>query len=355
MSADASLPPAHLLYSTEFGEAWVGDSLQGVRDNVDDGSVSLFMTSPPFALRRKKEYGNRTPEEYIEWFVEFAKVFWDKLADDGSLVIDLGGSWNPGHPTRSLYQFELLLTLCKDLGEKNYHLAQEFYWYNPAKMPSPAQWVTVERIRVKDAVNVVWWLSKTKDPKASNRRVLKPYSDSMKKQLKRGSYNSGRRPGQQNVSKEAWNTEHKGSIPANQITAEHAVDASEIEDNWLAIANTDSASTYHRRLREAFANATPEQRAELEARVRNHPARFPLELPSFFIDFLTDSPGDLVIDPFAGSNVTGEAAERAGRRWKAFELSEPYLQGSVARFESVDWRGDGQPAIGETSTSPEDG
>ena len=366
--ADGALP-ARLLYSTPHGEAYVGDSLAGMCEHLDDESVQLFMTSPPFALRRKKEYGNKPADEYIAWFKEFAAVFWDKLKPDGSLVIDLGGSWNPGSPTRSLYQFELLIELCKHMDDgKNFHLAQEFYWYNPAKMPSPAQWVTVKRVRVKDAVNVIWWLSKSADPKASNRRVLQPYSRAMKDLLKRGTYNSGVRRGQQRVSKDAWAKEHEGSIPANQFSRTFdplqdganvdaaLAEATEDSVNWLEIANTDSMTRYHRVLRQLEKDTPKDDLPALRERIRSHPARFPVELPAFFIDFLTDSSDDLVVDPFAGSNVTGEAAERAQRPWRAFELHQPYLEGSVARFDAYEtgdilWHGEAEPVLDLTEKS----
>ena len=170
-----TLPPAAPLYRTDRGTAHVGDCLQGMRDHLADESVQLFMFSPPFALHRKKEYGNTESEEYVAWFRPFAEVIWDKLKPDGSLVIDLGGAWNKGSPTRSLYQFKVLIDLCENLGDRCFHLAQEFFWHNPAKMPLPAQWVNIERSRVKDSVNVIWWLSKTERPKADNRRVLQPY------------------------------------------------------------------------------------------------------------------------------------------------------------------------------------
>lgn len=67
-------------------------------------------------------------------------------------------------------------------------MAQDFYWYNPARLPSPAQWVTVERVRVKDSVNYIWWLSKTPHPKADNSRVLREYTDAMKRLIDSGTY-----------------------------------------------------------------------------------------------------------------------------------------------------------------------
>lgn len=337
-----------------------------MKRHLRNESVSLFMTSPPFALRRTKEYGNKPADEYIDWFKAFAAVMWDKLKLDGSMVVDLGGSWNPGEPTRSLYQYELLIELCKHMPHgKNFHLAQEFFWFNPAKLPSPAQWVTIERVRVKDAVNVVWWLSKTPTPKASNKRVLTPYSEAMQKLLKRQSYNAGKRPGGQMVSREAWKKRHRGAIPPNTLDEEWdplqepenriaisaaLADAVEDDVNWLEYSGTDSMSPYQVVLRELEHNTPEEEREELRERIRAHPARFPVQMPTFFIKLCTNSKKDLVVDPFAGSNVTGEAAERAGRRWRAFELELAYLQGSVARFQglepgSVTWHGAEAPVL----------
>lgn len=282
-------------YKTDLGAAYLGDALDFLK-LLPDCSVNLIVTSPPFALQRKKEYGNVEQEAYVAWLLEFAKEYYRVLAEDGSLVIDIGGSWVKGQPTRSLYHFKLLIALCEQL---NFHLAQEFYWWNPARLPSPAQWVTVERIRVKDAVDPVWWLSKSPRPKADNRKVLQPYSDSMKELLQRG-YKPKQRPSGWDIS-DKFSRDNGGAIPPN----------------LLEFANTESNSRYLVRCREAG--------------IKPHPARFPADLPEFFIKFLTD-PGDVVLDPFGGSNVTGEVAQRLGRKWLAFELVEEYLQGSKFRF-----------------------
>jgi site-specific DNA-methyltransferase (cytosine-N4-specific) len=284
-------------YSTALGAAYLGDSLEYLRQ-MPDSSVDLIMTSPPFALERKKEYGNVSSSEYVPWFLTFAHEFHRVLKNTGSLVIDIGGSWVKGQPTRSLYHFELVIALVKEV---NFHLAQEFYWYNPSKLPSPAEWVTVRRVRVKDGVNTVWWMSKTPNPKASNRRVLKAYSESMKKLLENG-YKAQLRPSGHDIS-DNFSKDNEGAIPSNLIV----------------LANTDSNGAYLRACREAG--------------LKPHPARFPHGLPEFFIRFLTDE-GDLVIDPFAGSNITGEVAESLGRQWRAFELSEEYLRASRFRFDN---------------------
>ncbi|MCB9639068.1 MAG: site-specific DNA-methyltransferase [Myxococcales bacterium] len=268
-----------------------------VLPEIETESVDLIMTSPPFGLVRKKEYGNVDASDYLGWFRAFAKEFHRCLKNSGSLVIDIGGSWEAGQPTRSLYHFKLLIMLCEEFG---FHLAQEFYWWNPSKLPTPAEWVNIRRVRVKDAVNCIWWLSKTPWPKASNRRVLTPYSDSMQSLLKNG-YKAKKRPSGHEIS-EKFSTDNGAAIPPNLI----------------ASANTESNSTYIRLCKERGINP--------------HPARFPSDLPEFFIRMLTDV-GDLVLDPFAGSCVTGEVAERLQRNWTCVEIMEDYVEGAKLRFE----------------------
>ncbi len=285
----------HPYYTQQFGAAYLDDSLK-LLAHVPDESINLVLTSPPFALTRKKEYGNESAEQYVEWFLKFASDFWRILSADGSLVIDLGGAYLPGYPVRSIYQFELLVRLCR---EHKFHLAQEFFHYNPARLPAPAEWVTVRRIRVKDSVNVVWWLSKTPSPKADNRRVLKPYSESMELLLRNG-YKAKLRPSGHDISTK-FNKNNEGAIPAN----------------LLEIANTESNSNYMRRCKEQG--------------IKPHPARFPAAFAEFFVNFLTTE-GDVVLDPFAGSNTTGYVAEIARRNWFAFELKQDYLDGSKLRF-----------------------
>lgn len=286
----------HPFHTTQYGTIYKGDSRGLLFGIAAEQSVDLIMTSPPFGLVRKKDYGNEDAHEYCEWFRPFAEGFHRVLKDSGSLVIDIGGAWKPGTPTRSLYHFELLIMLCKEYG---FHLAQEHYWWNPSKLPTPAEWVNVRRVRVKDAVNCIWWLSKTPFPKASNKRVLQPYSESMRSLLRNG-YVSKLRPSGHDIS-DNFMKDNGGSVPPN----------------ILAVANTESNGRY-----QDF------------CRINNiaiHPARFPAALPEYFIRMLTD-PGDVVLDPFAGSCVTGAVAERLKRRWTCSELSDEYLQGALARF-----------------------
>ncbi len=282
-------------HRTGRGQIIRGDSLN-VLASYDDNSVDLIMTSPPFGLVRKKDYGNVAADEYVDWFRPFGAAFNRILKNNGSLVIDIGGSWNKGYATRNLYHFKLLIMLCEEF---DFHLAQDFYWWNPSKLPTPAEWVTVRRVRVKDAINTVWWLSKTPWPKACNRRVLQPYSPSMRDLLRKG-YRAKKRPSGHDIS-EKFSIDNGAAIPPNLI----------------AIPNTESNSFYLRYCEEKG--------------FKPHPARYPAELPEYFIRMLTD-PGNLVVDPFAGSCVTGEVCKRLDRQWRCIELSDEYCEAALGRF-----------------------
>ena len=282
-------------YSTPLGRAHQGDA-RDLLAHVADASINLVFTSPPFALRRQKAYGNVAAADYIEWFWPIAEHIHRILTPDGSFVMELGGAWNPGSGTRSMFPYEFLVRL----GTK-FHLAQDFYWHNPSRLPTPAEWVTIRRTRVKEAVTHVWWLSKSTEPQADNRRVLVPYSKSMKRLLKDG-YKPAMRPSQHEIGPH-FQKDNGGAIPPNILT----------------IPNTRSHDEYIFRCRAAG--------------LPIHPARFPKELPEFFIRFLT-SEGDTVLDPFAGSNTTGQVAENLGRKWISIELDPDYVAGSKLRFDN---------------------
>ena len=289
-------PTYEPFHETDLGRIILGDSRDVLADYADH-SVDLIMTSPPFGLVRKKDYGNVEANEYVEWFKPFAAVFKRVLKENGSLVIDIGGAWNKGYPTRNLYHFKLLVMLCEKFG---FHLAQDFYWWNPSKLPTPAEWVTVRRIRTKDAINTVWWLSPNPWPRACNRRVLQPYSPSMRDLLEKG-YKAKKRPSGHDIS-DKFSINNGAAIPPNLI----------------ALPNTESNSYYLRYCEEKG--------------LKPHPARYPAELPEYFIRMLSD-PGDLVIDPFAGSCVTGEVCERLSRKWACIEILREYCEAALGRFE----------------------
>lgn len=286
------------LYFTKNGSAYVGDAL-ALLSELPDESIDLVMTSPPFALRRKKSYGNVEETEYVSWITPFSKEVFRVLKNSGSFVLDLGGAYRARMPSRSLYNFRVLLTLCDDVG---FHLAEDFYWFNPSKLPSPIEWVNKRKIRAKDSVNTVWWFSKTENPKADVRKVLVPYSDRMKKLIEDPGkfYAPKKRPSGHDISA-SFGKDNGGAIPSNLLT----------------IPNTDSNSSYLWLCKKLG--------------LKRHPARFPADLPAFFIKMLTDE-GDVVLDIFGGSNTTGFTSEALNRKWITFEENTEYLSASAFRF-----------------------
>ncbi len=285
-------------YYTSKGSTFIGDSLELLEELPDD-SVNLVITSPPFALQRKKEYGNLDQHDYIDWFLQFGRIVHRKLRKDGSFVVDFGGAYMKGVPVRTLYNFRVLIRMVDEVG---FFLAEDFYWFNPSKLPSPIEWVNKRKIRVKDSVNTVWWFSKTEWPKADITNVLAPYSDRMKKLIENPDkyYKPQLRPSGHDIGT-GFAKDNGGSIPPN----------------LLQIPNSESSGQY----------LTGCKLAD----VKRHPARFPAKLPEFFIKMLTE-PGDLVVDIFGGSNTTGQVAQAEDRRWMTFEAVPEYVAASAFRF-----------------------
>ena len=285
------------LFVTERGAAlWA--AAEDAIGYLDDGSVALILTSPPYPLIRQKAYGNRTAQEYVHWFLRLAQQWPRKLTPDGSIVLNLGDVWEAGRPTLSIYQERLLCTLIDELGLR---LAQRFSWFSPSKLPAPAEWVTVRRVRIKNAIEQLYWLSPSDTPYADNRQVLVPYSPSMQARLAEGGERQATRPSGHSLAGGAFGSDNGGAIPPNCLILPHTTST----DRYLEGCRAEHLPI--------------------------HPARFPIGLPEFFIKFLT-RPGDLVFDPFGGSSTTGEAAEKLDRRWVTTERILAYILGARHRF-----------------------
>ncbi len=237
--------------------------------------------------------------EYIDWFLEFGEIVHRKLMNDGSFVVDFGGAYMKGVPVRSLYNFRVLVRMVDEL---DFFLAEDFYWFNPSKLPSPIEWVNKRKLRVKDSVNTVWWFSKTEWPKSDITKVLAPYSDRMKKLIEDPDkfYRPKVRPSGHDIGR-GFGKDNGGAIPPNLIQ----------------VPNSESNSQYLSGCKSVG--------------IKGHPARFPTRLPEFFIHMLTE-PDDLVVDIFGGSNTTGQVAEAEGRCWLSFEMLPEYVGTSLFRF-----------------------
>ena len=266
---------------------------------MDEASVDLVVTSPPYAFSAgERSFSNPKPEDYVDWFLPFGREIFRVLKDTGSLVLNMGSVWNKGSPTTSLYHYETLIALCRKVG---FHLAQEMYSYkvNLGSM----EWTNVRRIRLKSYIENVFWLSKTEWPKADNRNVLVPYGESMLSTL------------------ESSKKKRKGEVvvrpSGRRVLTKYNDNGGGIASNLVATPNTASNDYYHKGC--------------IEKDMIRHDARFPPLFAEFFIRFLTGE-GDMVLDPFAGSCTTGEAAEATRRKWICVEKDGKYLPGAMLRF-----------------------
>jgi len=319
-----------IAHQSNLGKYIIGDALELLNSELGEllfGKVQLILTSPPFPLNNKKSYGNLKGEEYKQWFSGLATTFSKLLKPDGSIVIELGNAWEPNRPIQSLLPLESLLEFVK-IPEANLRLCQQFVCYNPSRLPSPAEWVTIQRDRITDSYTTVWWMANSDNPKADNRKVTRPYSSSMKKLLEIQKYNAGKRPSEHFINEYSFLKDNGGSIAQNFFELEPMQHSRKVRlPNAFSFSNTGSNDFYHQTCRARG--------------IKTHPARMPEGLASFFIQFLSD-PGDIVLDPFGGSNTTGYVAECLQRSWYSIEIKEDYLDQAMIRFED--------PVIQEFST-----
>jgi hypothetical protein len=304
-----------------FNSYNVGDSVELLSGSLGrqlKGTVQLLLTSPPFPLNDKKRYGNKVGDAYLEWFTHLATTWSPLLTPTGSIVVEMGNAWEPGRPIQSLLPLRAILGFigAPDAGLR---LCQEFVCHNPARLPTPAQWVTVEHTRAVDSFTHVWWMSRSDKPKCDTRQVLRPYSSSMKELLARGTYDAGKRPSGHTIGKTSFLKDNGGSLPHNVLGVDPADPQEAI--NLLSASNTASNDYFSRRCREL--GLTP------------HPARMSSKLAEFFIRLLTE-PGDLVLDPFAGTNTTGAYAQKLGRKWISIEVDCEYECQANIRMENIE-------------------
>jgi len=301
-------------FSTEFGEAYCSSIeifLASPRAEELKGKVNLILTSPPFPLASPKAYGNKVGKEYRDWIVNICKALKPLLSKDGSLVIEIGNSWDKGQPTMSLLPFKTLLAIAE---KAKFNLCQQFVWENIAKLPGPAPYVTMDRIRLKDSHTNIWWYAKTTRPKANNKAVLTPYKSGQQKLMQNGTYNSGMRPSEHKISEKGFVKDNGGAIRGSTLS----FDSDATLESVIRMSNTQRDKNYY-------------EWCKNNENAVMHPARMPVDLAKLFIEFLTE-PGDLVLDPFGGSCTTGQAAQELGRKWLAVEMSEAYLEGARGRF-----------------------
>lgn len=243
---------------------------------LDDNSVDLVVTSPPYAERRKKAYGGIAVEKYVEWFLPISAELRRVLNPTGSFVLNIKEGTHDGE--RQTYVYELALALCK----QGWLFVDEMIWHKTNPFP------TGNKKRLKDGFERCYHFAKTKK--------FKFFPDAVRTK---------------STSKWAGDNERRKNKGAHRTTNGSGMNMSRRVVGDL--------------VRPSNVVTMPSSSINI-----GHPAVFPVGLPEFFIRLMTEE-GDVVLDPFMGSGTTALVARGLGRRYVGVELSEEYLWDSAKR------------------------
>jgi len=297
-----------------------GDCRDIMRDWKSEGlRAQMCVTSPPyFGLR---DYGHegqigleKTPDQYISAMVDVFRCVWDVLADDGTLWLNIGDSYQTtsgggqqvaqtntgaGLATKRATSKETGLKgkdligipwmLAFALRADGWYLRQDIIWHKPNPMPESV------RDRCTKAHEYIFLLSK------SDRYFFD--SEAMKEPA------TGRDPG---------NKAHKYA---------DAYDASETEEHRTKAGLLNVGPRETRNRRSVWTVATRPYKGA-------HFATFPPALIEPCI-LAGSKPGDIVLDPFMGSGTTAAVAKQHGRQYLGCELNEDYWPLQEARIRAV--------------------
>jgi len=267
-----------------------GDCLE-VMKTIEDCSIDLIMTSPPYA-DQIKNYGKRVktvdPEHYLEWFIPRAKEMHRVLKDTGSFVLNISDKLVGKY--QNLFVFKLVIALCEQVG---FHLVRDYIWYNPATPPNVFSRGNMGR--TKKSHEYCFWFSKSDSWTFNMDPIRKPYSKDMQRFLEgkgKGDRSDNTRPSRHSFKLDQKWQNHGGADPGSVLT----------------IGNTSSNDAFHKLCKAAGIS---------------HPARYPQKLVEFFL-LAGSNEGDTVLDPFAGSGTTAVVAQRLNRKWICIELNPDF-------------------------------
>ena len=274
--------------SSNDAHVWQGDCLTVLRKgHLAKDSVQLIVTSPPYADQRTSTYGGIHPDQYVDWFLPRARVLMDVLSPEGSFVLNIKEKAVNGekHP----YVYDLVLALRRQLG---WRLVDEYMWHK--KNCYPGKWPN----RFRDAWERILHFTKTPSFKMNQEAVMIPTGDWKDKRLR-------------NLS----DTDRQRDESGNGNGFGKRV------ENWIGRNMAYPTNVLH---------------LATECGQRDHPATFPKSLPTWFVKLLSD-PGDLVLDPFAGSGTTLIAALELGRRAAGIDLDRRYCEAIKESIANVQY------------------
>jgi DNA modification methylase len=251
----------------ELNRVYNCDCFDGIKE-LDNNSVSLVVTSPPYAMQRKFQYGGIAEKDYPQWTVDWMELLKQKLKDDASVMINIRPHIKNGEISDYVLRTRLAL---REAGWKE---CEELIW---VKTTSPPMGSTE---RPRRAWESILWFSKTNKPKC----------------YPKANGTESNRIGFAGSKFEEGGTSHihAGQNLPTQKGVARCVD-------YIMVGTGNVEKGY------------------------NHPAMFPPELPEYLIKMLSDE-GDLVLDPFIGSGTTGRVAERLNRKWIGFEINKEYCE-----------------------------
>ena len=235
-----SIPGFEPYYSTPLGDAYLVDSL-ALMNALPGDSIDVVLTSPPYALHFKKEYGNAEKASYVEWFLPLRARDLPRAQARRQL--------HPEH-WRQLQQGgtdPLALPLQAPCRASSSRSAST--WRRSASGTTRPRCrcrlsgSPFGDIRLRDSVEYVWWLSKTPWPKANNRKVLKPYSKDMERLNQRG-IRATVRPSGHNIKSSFSGVDAGGSIPPNIHEDE------DFPVEMLRVGNNAANDTYTKKCKE---------------------------------------------------------------------------------------------------------
>lgn len=292
-------------YSTNLGVAIWG-SCHDVFAGFNE-PIHLCLTSPPYALRKPRAYGNPSLTMYVDFVCESLEPIVKNLVPGGSICLNISNDiFEEGSPARSLYRERLVIALHERLGLWK---LDELIWENKSKAPGPIAWASKKRVQLGVSYEPIYWF--TNDPqrlRSDNRRVLQPHSEKHQKLIESGGEKRTAvfADGANRLKVGSFSNPTLGKIPRNILSYGHRC-----------------------------ARQRPAREAMASAGLPVHGAAMPFALADFLVKFLTQ-PGDLVVEPFSGLGTTPEAAEANGCRWFATELMYEYNWASSHRFEGFD-------------------
>lgn len=250
----------------------LGDSKEKLKD-LDDNSIDLIITSPPYADQRKNTYGGISPEEYVNWFLPISAELLRVLKPTGSFILNIKEKVVEGE--RHTYVLELIIAL----REQGWLWTEEYIWHK--KNSFPGKWPN----RFRDAWERLLQFNKEKNFNMYQEAVQIPMGEWAKSRLK--------------------NLSETDKIRDNsKVGSGFGKNVSKWVGREMAYPNN------------VLHMAT-------ETGNKNHSAAFPEALPEWFIKLFTQE-GDWVLDPFLGSGTTSKVAKRMKRNSIGIEMLEEY-------------------------------